>query len=446
MLASALGRWAAVASIVCTIALGQPSLLILMVAAATAQILDVFFVLAERQFLRSLVGREQATPALVRSEARTHLVVLLGRPVGALLLGLNSILPFAVDAVSCLVSMAALARIGSNPGRAGVAADREPGALRKRAHSGLAILPSMAVLGMLRNRNSARIAIKHMTGEFRDGLKWLRSNLFAAVGLELTTGTTLVSQALIMIFFAEAYSQDHSTTKIGIVLAASGAGGVVGSAAAAWLFPRFGYPLLQHQMVMWCLIFFVLDRYGSQPYWLIACAMALLGFSGAVGNIAIDTFMILHAGKMLARVLSIDRLTSFCALALGPALGGALYAFGAQFALNVLFGITIALMAGSLFAATARHFRRQRANPHHQKAGAATAGGTVPNEVVCAEKRSTRLSDAMVNDHLPSARVRPNNRERAQPRSMLTLAIRVVFTLGPAYLLSAQELQEAKDK
>lgn len=446
MLASALGRWAAVATIACAIALWEPSLPILTLAAATAQILDVFFCLAERRFLRSLIaGREQATSALVRSEARTHMVVLLGRPVGALLLGLSRMLPFAVDALSCLVAMAALARIGDSPSRVSAAVGRQPGELRERARSGMARTSPVAVIRIWRNRSSARTTIGNMTGEFRDGLKWLWSNLFAAIGLGLTTGTTLVSQALIMIFFAEAYSQDHSATKIGIVLAASGAGGVLGSAAAAWLFPRVGYPLLQYQMVMWCLIFFVLDGYGSQPYWLIASAMTFLGFAGAVGNIAIDTFMILHAGKMLARVLSIDRLTSFCALALGPALGGALYAFGAQFALNILFVITIALAVASLFAAAARHFGWLPANQHQTMAWA-TTGGTVSSEADCEGKLSTRVPDAMVDNDLPPEEARSGSQERTKSKNLVMLAISVVFTLGPAYLLSEQERQEAKAK
>jgi len=455
MLASALGRWIAVASIVCAIALNEPNLPLLTFAAATAQTLDVFFVLAERRFLRSLVVREKATSlvvrekatsALVRSEARTHLVVLLGRPMGALLLGLNWILPFAVDAVSCLVSIAALTRIGRGRGGDRVAADHQ---LRKRgdgAHSGMVWTTPLAVLHPWRNRKNARATARHWAIDFRDGLNWLRSHLYAAIGLALTSGTTLVSQALIIVFFAEAYGHHDSAMRIGIVLAASGAGGVVGSAAAAWLLPRVGYPLLQHQMVLFCFVFFVLDHYGIQPYWLIACAMAFLGFSGAVGNIAIDTFMILHAGEKLARVLSIDRLTSFIALALGPALGGALYASGAQVALNVLFAITIVLVVGSLGAATARHLCRNHADQHHDLAPSAVSR-PIPAEASDADRPSAPDPVAVVSTELaPANEGRSSNRRRVKSRNLLVLAVRVGIALawGPAYLLSAQELQETK--
>jgi predicted MFS family arabinose efflux permease len=129
-----------------------------------------------------------------------------------------------------------------------------------------------------------------------------------------------------MVFLAQAHSQHLSSLTIGIVLAASGAGGALGSAAASRLFRLVEYSLLRIQMWAWTATFGVLALSGGRSFLAVAAAMAVLGFTGALGNIALNTFVVRHAAEtMLARVMSVDRVTSFGALAVGPALGGILY-------------------------------------------------------------------------------------------------------------------------
>ena len=362
MFASELGRFAAVAVIVAVIVLGNPSLVVLIVAAATEQTLEVFSILAERRFALSLVDRDRATSALVHSETRSHLVVMLGRPIGAFLFGLGQVVPFCVDSVSFVVSMTALFRIsnGRPPERRTVRhavvefhsiVRRIPRRVIRTAQ------PDPATEGRMQWRSASV-----MVGEISAVFAWLRSRPFALIALCLTTGTTLVSQALIMVFLAEVHSQDSSPMKIGVVLAASGAGGVIGSAVASSLFKLVNYRLLQAQMIVWSVTFGCLAFFGSHSFWVFAAAMASLGFAGALGNIAIDTFLALYAGPMLARVVSVDRLTSLCAVALGPVLGGALFAsFGAQSAVRVLFLQTLVLVAATLLVTIPGYFRHRRA-------------------------------------------------------------------------------------
>src|ERR1700731_4153130 len=78
MLCSEFGRGIAIVIIVVALALRRMNVVELVIIGAIEQILGVFSVLAERRFARSLVQRGQATSALARSEARTHMVVLLG--------------------------------------------------------------------------------------------------------------------------------------------------------------------------------------------------------------------------------------------------------------------------------------------------------------------------------------------------------------------------------
>lgn len=420
MFASELGRFAAVGIIIALIVIGNHNLVILVFAAATEQTLEVFSALAERRFSLSLVDRDQATSALVRSETRTHLVVMLGRPIGAVLFGIAWVMPFAVDAVTFLGSLWALFHI-----RNGRPAER-----RTVQHmvcefrSALVQIASrMAATASFRGKHervTQQPAERAMVGEIGEVFRWLRAHPFALVGLCLTTGTTFVSQALIMVFIAEVHGQRFSPIKIGIVLAASGVGGVIGSAVASSLFNWADYKLLQGQLVVWSITFGCLAFFGSGSYWAIAAAMIFLGFAGALGNIAIDTFLALYAGPKLGRVLSVDRLTSFCALALGPALGGALFAnFGAQFAVRVLFAMTLFLVAGTLVITIVYYLRHRRPD---------VPGFTGPSALSTGPW-------ALVNPAVLSAWLKS--------AYFVFRMIRAV-AWGPAYLLSQQELQEAK--
>ncbi|MFF5532693.1 MFS transporter [Streptomyces cinerochromogenes] len=75
-------------------------------AAATA-----VFSTAEHASVRTLVSPGQLTSAVARNEARTYGVTLAGPPLGGLLFGLGRALPFFCDALSFLLSLAAVSRI-----------------------------------------------------------------------------------------------------------------------------------------------------------------------------------------------------------------------------------------------------------------------------------------------------------------------------------------------
>ena len=339
MLRSELSRGVAITGIVALLGahfmgvIGLGALVIGLVAlAAVEQSLAVFSELAERRFASSLVEPSQLVPALASSEARTHMVILVGRPLGGLLFGLGQILPFLADAVSFAFTAGALTFIGRS----------QTGGSQKRAAS-------------LRLRR-----------EMADGFRWLRKHRFAEIALLLTAGATLISQALIMVFFAEAHAGHMPAIAIGIVLAASGAGGALGSAVASRLIrrikdSRLEHCLLQIQMWIWAVMFIVLWCWGSLSFLVMAAVMAVMGMTGALGNIEVDTFVVRHAETMLARVMSVNRLASLVALALGPPLGAFLFAqFGTEGAIAALVVITMIL----LLVAASTLQRALRETPH----------------------------------------------------------------------------------
>jgi MFS family permease len=166
--------------------------------------------------------------------------------------------------------------------------------------------------------------------------------------------TSLVAQALILIFLSEAHAKELSTVEIGIVLGASGAGGVIGTIVSRRLsnslnmIKGFWLPI---QMVVWggALAFLVIFGVLSVPC--CAAAMLILGFTGAIGNIESRTYFVSHvADGMIAKITGIDQMVMIGAMALGPVVGGAaVQNYGPQGAIEFLLLIVIVLIVSSLF-------------------------------------------------------------------------------------------------
>jgi MFS family permease len=324
MLVSELVRGLAVAAIVAFLVFGSPSVYLLIVLAAIEEIFEIFSVLAERRLTQSVVDTGHTEYALTRSEARAHLVVLIGRPLGGILFGLSRALPFGTDLLSFVVSAGSILFVRGRP--------------RTRAEPA-------------QNR--------HLTTDIRKGFRWLREHRFALFALPVSGITTLTCQALIMIFLIEAGTRHLDALTIGLVLSGSGLGGVLGSTAAVRLLPRHRYSLFRYQLWAWIAILAWLALSGAQSTLKLSLAMAILGFTGALGNIAVDAYVVRNAADtMLGRVMSIERLISFGALALGPPLGGVLVAeAGLQDAILWLFVITLGLL---IVPAVALPFKQDR--------------------------------------------------------------------------------------
>ena len=297
MLASELCRGLAIATVVVTLALGEHIVWLLMAVAAIEGVLEVFSGLAERRYIGSLVERDDAPSALVSMEARTHVVVVMGRPLGGLLFGITPILPFLADVASFVYSVVTLKIIGDNK------SDHE-------ASQPARGLPSEDSL----------------INEISRGLGWIRDDKFARMAIISFSVGTLFFQALIMVFLGDAHSRHLSAYAIGMVLAASGVGGALGSAAASWLLKIIRYRWIWIQTPIWFAGFALLALPGGRQFFCVEIVMAVLSvFTGAVGNLALDT----HVAKrvdtaMVARVTSVSRLASYSACAIGPVLGGVL--------------------------------------------------------------------------------------------------------------------------
>ena len=316
MLCSECMRGLLISGVVLTLLLNG-SVPVIVALAVLEEIAEVFAVLAERRYIRMLVDSggqsDLARSAPVRVEARSHFIVLMGRPLGALLFETGYALPFLADMVSFVFSCLTLIRIRESP------------PVCRRKESPLQLRTEIAC-----------------------GVRYLVRNKYVRDSVILNSWMTLISQALILIFIAESRSQQLSALTIGMVFAASGLGGLLGAKLGNMIYefirPRFhilqGYSRIEVQLCAWSAGLLVLAVFmASYPVLYMAAVMAVFGFAGAIGNIELETYINLHVPKeMTARLASIDRLTSLLTCAAGPAIGGLLVnCFGGRAAVWWLF-------------------------------------------------------------------------------------------------------------
>lgn len=304
MLGCEFSRGSVIAILATYLILGRADVALLITVAIVEESLEVFSTLAERRCVRSLVEPCQVSSALVRTEATTHMVVLIGRPLGGFLFGIKQWLPFACDVLSFVASVIALLRIKATD----------------KAHD----LNSWNVL--LMKPRAARD--RQLVSEIREGILQLRADRFARSALALSASETLIAQALIIIFLAEAHARHSSSISVGVVLAWSGAGGTLGSMAGTRLISWCSRSWLKSLMWVWTVALGLLALLGPGSFVFLSVVIFAFGFTGAIGNIELNTYLMQKVDEsLLARVLSIGTLMSFCALALGPVLGGELAQF-----------------------------------------------------------------------------------------------------------------------
>jgi MFS family permease len=99
---------------------------------------------------------------------------------------------------------------------------------------------------------------------------------------------------------------------------------------------------LKFQPLVWTIMLLALAMSGRLQVPTMALAMTVLGFAGAMGNVELDTNLIVKVpDEKLARVSSIEMLLDFLAGVLGPAAGGCLTEWwGTERAIWILLGVS----------------------------------------------------------------------------------------------------------
>jgi MFS family permease len=293
------------------------------------EVLEIFWLLADRRYMSEFMEDGKIASGQASIEVRAHTAVLAGRPIGPFLFTITPYLPFGADAVSFVVSVWTLIVVGRLPARAGNMSTRAGNSLG-------------SVSGQL-------------CRETVEGFRWLTRNRRAGGTQVLMAFTTLTAQALIMMFLAEAHDKELSTIAIGAVLAASGAGGVIGSVVATHLPGLIRKSWLKIQLCAWSLALGLLALTGVQFSWCIAVVMLILGLTGSIGNIEFGTFLVKTLREkgeehFLGRITSIGQVLVIGACGFGPFIGGwAIQRFGIQVAIGIFFGLVLMATASSFF-------------------------------------------------------------------------------------------------
>jgi MFS family permease len=261
----------------------------LMLAMFAEEVLEIFSTLADRRYLNRLMERDKISSRQASVEARTHAAALVGRPIGPLLFAFGPFLPFLVDAISFVASVGSLLLIGpaGEPWETGWPTF-------KQVTSGIG-------QGVGKVKSDRRI--------------WLTSSLMAM--------TSVVSQALILIFLVEAQSKKLSTLAIGIVLGASGVGGALGAFSSKIVLRFIRKRWLPIQMGAWLIVFLVLAMTrGDSVFW-SAAAMFAMSVTGAIGNVECGTYLTENiADDMIGKISGVSYTMTIGACALGPVFGG----------------------------------------------------------------------------------------------------------------------------
>ena len=190
------------------------------------------------------------------------------------------------------------------------------------------------------------------------GLRWLWYDRFGRTTIILQAGATLISQALIMTFLAASRTGGFPSIVVGVVLAGSGLGGLMGSAATR-LLVGVTHSWLRIQMSCWVMVFVILVLSGGKSPLCVLGAMVVLGFTGAMGNVEVSAYLIQAVpANMFARVMSIGRMMSFGASTTGPLLGAFLYQlYGIKDAIFLLLAMTTTLAVSSILSPSMRPLR-----------------------------------------------------------------------------------------
>jgi MFS family permease len=288
------------------------SIVFLMLAMFAEEVLEIFSTLADRRYLNQLMERDKISTRQSSAEARTHAAALAGRPIGPLLFETRSFLPFLADALSFVASAVSLLSI-------------RPTGKPLEAH-----WPTF----------------NQLTSGISEGIRAVKSDQRIWLTSSLMAMTSIVAQAFILIFLAEAHSSSFSGLVIGITLGASGLGGAAGSFYSKIVLRFIRRSWLPIQMLAWFVAFFLLATARNDLAFWSAVAMFVMGATGAIGNVECGIYLTENiADDMIGKVSSISYTMTIGACGIGPVVGGyTVQYYGIKEAICTLFAI-VALMA-----------------------------------------------------------------------------------------------------
>jgi MFS family permease len=319
MLACEVIRAAALGSVAVTAVAGLVSVGQLVVVALIEGGCFVFFDLCEGAALPRLVPQEQLPAAMAQNQARTQGADLVGQPLGGLLFGLGRAIPFAFDALSYLVSFAALLSIRRplQPDRAGQPTD--------------------------------------LRADIVEGLRTVWRQPFLRFSIVIVAIQNFAWNALTLVLIVRAGDLGAQPALIGTMFAFMGGGAILGAVIAPWVQARVSTgALLVGISWLWAVQLLVMVPLDN---------VIALGVVGGIGSITGPIFNVafgsqvyrLTPDRLLGRVRSVAKAIAWGTIPMGALAAGFLASgLGAQASLLIL---AVVLVLPALVASLAPGMR-----------------------------------------------------------------------------------------
>lgn len=285
-----LGRLAGCVMVVYALAFGgHPKPLLIMAALCEGTFL-VLYSAAETAAVQRVVGSTEMSSALAANEARSHLAVMAGKPLGGLLFGLREFYPYYLNLMASTWSVIALLLMGKTnyqPAEAGEPRDTPP-----------------------------RLS-------FFDGVKTVILSPFLRTVVVVCAVGNFFFQTVVLLLVVLAEQQHLSSARIGLLLAASGVGGLIGSVIAprAKHFIKDEQTIIKYCVRAWIALTLIVAL-SAQP---VAGLIAWGGLSvtGGLLNVAIADHQAKRVPEhLLGRVIGINRFLTSGAVPLGALCAG----------------------------------------------------------------------------------------------------------------------------
>ncbi|WP_127501376.1 MFS transporter [Actinoplanes solisilvae] len=265
---------------------GHAGLAWIVIVALIDAVCGSLFNTTEHAALRSIVPATQLPAAVARNEARSYGTSLVGPPLGGLLFGITSALPFVGNALSYLASLVGIALI-----RKPLQSDRPP----RRAGRGSALLEGL---------------------RFVFGSPFLRSVLIIAAPLNFALYGAIFTIIITL------QSRDVAPGVIGLTETIVGAGGLIGALAAPALQRRLSFAVLIRALC-WAATLLLMVSALLTTSVAAAAPIALAIFVGPACNAALFGYQAaMTPDHLQGRVLSVIFLVAMSAAAAAPFLAG----------------------------------------------------------------------------------------------------------------------------
>ena len=260
----------------------------LMAAAFIEVTRGIFYDLAERATVRSVVPAEQLSTALAHNEARGAAIGLVGQPGSGLLFMVARWLPFAFTAVADL----------------------------------LAVVFLLFLRGSFRPERSG--PPQRIGTEIREGVRWLWRHRVARLLVGTFATSNLIFQMLMLTVMVILRRNGDSTATAGLVTAVGGTGGLIGALLAPRWAERFSLrATFVTGLTAWTLLLpsVVVVR---QPI-ALAAVLAAIGVVSGLFNVTAWTYQVRHTpDELQGRVNGTGRFLASGANSLGALLAGRL--------------------------------------------------------------------------------------------------------------------------